>query len=68
MRVVLEVALIAMARKAIILEPNGVTSSTLFGIAALMLALSVAFYLERRAHGQPAAFRVTLYYFTNDFL
>ena len=47
-RVVLEVALIAMARKVIIEEPNTVPSSTLFGIAALILALSVAFYFERQ--------------------
>jgi uncharacterized membrane protein (DUF373 family) len=48
-RVVLEVALIAMARKVIIEEPNSVPSSTLLGIAALILALGVAFYFERHA-------------------
>jgi uncharacterized membrane protein (DUF373 family) len=48
-RVVLEVALIAMARKVIIEEPNNVPSLTLFGIAALILALSIAFYFERIA-------------------
>lgn len=48
-RVVLEVALIAMARKVIIEEPNNVPSLTLFGIAALILALGVAFYFERQA-------------------
>lgn len=48
-RVVLEVALIAMARKVIIEEPNAVSSLTLFGIAALILALGVAFYFERQA-------------------
>jgi len=47
-RVVLEVALIAMARKVIIEEPNEVPSSTLFGIAALILALGIAFYFERQ--------------------
>jgi len=47
-RVVLEVALIAMARKVIILEPDSVTSSTLLGIAALILALGIAFYFERQ--------------------
>jgi uncharacterized membrane protein (DUF373 family) len=47
-RVVLEVALIAMARKAIILEADSVTSSTLLGIAALILALGIAFYFERQ--------------------
>jgi uncharacterized membrane protein (DUF373 family) len=48
-RVVLEVALIAMARKVIIEEPNAVPSLTLVGIAALILALGVAFYFERQA-------------------
>lgn len=48
-RVVLEVALIAMARKVIIEEPNNVPSLTLFGIAALILALGIAFYFERHA-------------------
>jgi uncharacterized membrane protein (DUF373 family) len=38
-RVVLEVALIAMARKFIIEEPNNVPSLTLFGIAALISCL-----------------------------
>ena len=54
-RVVLEVALIAMARKVIIEEPNDVPSLTLFGIAALILALGLASYFERQtnreAHG-----------------
>jgi uncharacterized membrane protein (DUF373 family) len=49
LRVVLEVALIAMARKVIIEEPDNVTGLTLFGIAALILALSLAFYFERLA-------------------
>lgn len=54
-RVVLEVALIAMARKVIIEEPNTVPSLTLFGIAALILALGIAFYFERAAkYGLPA--------------
>ena len=48
-RVVLEVALIAMARKVIIEEPNTVSSLTLMGIAALILALAIAFYFERQA-------------------
>jgi uncharacterized membrane protein (DUF373 family) len=48
-RVVLEVALIAMARKVIVEEPNNVSSLTLLGIAALILALGVAFYFERQA-------------------
>jgi uncharacterized membrane protein (DUF373 family) len=48
-RVVLEVALIAMARKVIVEEPNSVSSLTLLGIAALILALGIAFYFERQA-------------------
>ncbi len=53
-RVVLEVALIAMARKVIIEEPNTVSSLTLMGIAALILALAIAFYFERQAKRDPA--------------
>jgi len=51
-RVVLEVALIAMARKVIIEEPNAVPSLTLFGIAALILALGIAYYFERQGKRQ----------------
>jgi uncharacterized membrane protein (DUF373 family) len=51
-RVVLEVALIAMARKVIILEPDHVSGLTLLGVAALILALGVAFYFERQAPGE----------------
>src|SRR5271168_5101336 len=56
-RVVLEVALIAMARKVIIEEPNVVPSLTLLGIAALILALAIAFYFERQSprHLRPEA-------------
>jgi uncharacterized membrane protein (DUF373 family) len=52
-RVVLEVALIAMARKVIVEEPNTVPSLTLFGIAALILALGIAFHVERQARREP---------------
>ena len=48
-RVVLEVALIAVARKVIIEEPNTVPSLILVGIAALIFALGIAFFFERRA-------------------
>jgi uncharacterized membrane protein (DUF373 family) len=47
-RVVLEVAL-EMARKVIIEEPNTVSSLTSLEIAALILALAIAFYFERQA-------------------
>ncbi len=46
--VVLEVALIAVARKVIILNLKEVSSGMLFGIAALIIALAGAFYLEKR--------------------
>ncbi|MGA9988132.1 MAG: phosphate-starvation-inducible PsiE family protein [Terriglobales bacterium] len=47
-RVVLEVALIALARKAIIEEPSTMPGLTLFGVAALILALGIALYFERQ--------------------
>ncbi len=47
-RLVLEVALIAIARKIIVLEPSSVAASAMFGVAALIFALAVAFYLERQ--------------------
>jgi uncharacterized membrane protein (DUF373 family) len=50
-RVVIEVALIAMARKVITEEPHAVPPAELFGIAALILALAIAFYFERQASG-----------------
>lgn len=48
-RVVLEAALIAVARKVITAEFNTVSALTLFGVAALILALAVAFYFERES-------------------
>ena len=50
-RVVLEVALIAIARKVITEDLHSVPALTLFGIAALILALGAAFYFERRSNG-----------------
>jgi uncharacterized membrane protein (DUF373 family) len=49
-RVVIEVALIAMARKVITEEPHLVSSMTLLGIAAIILALGIAFYFERNVN------------------
>jgi uncharacterized membrane protein (DUF373 family) len=46
-RILFEVALIAMVRKVTIEEPNSMSSLTLFGIAALILTLGIAFYIER---------------------
>jgi uncharacterized membrane protein (DUF373 family) len=55
-RLVLEVALIAMARKVIILEPNSVSALTLFGMASLILALGAAFFFERKMQaGEPGS-------------
>ncbi len=42
------VALIAVARKIIVLEPKGLPEGTLLAIAALVLALTVGYYLVRR--------------------
>ncbi|NOT53481.1 MAG: phosphate-starvation-inducible PsiE family protein, partial [Deltaproteobacteria bacterium] len=47
--IVLEVALIAIARKVIILEPKELSALTLLGIAALIVTLASAFYLEKHA-------------------
>jgi uncharacterized membrane protein (DUF373 family) len=52
-QVVLEVALIAMARKVIIEEPNAVPPLTLLGIAALILALGIVYFFERQAKPDP---------------
>jgi uncharacterized membrane protein (DUF373 family) len=52
LRVVLEVALIAMARNVIIEESNEAGSLALFAIASLILALGIAFYFERRVNQQ----------------
>lgn len=51
-RVVIEVALIAMARKAITEEPASVPAVTLFGVAALILALAAASFLQRKSGGE----------------
>jgi uncharacterized membrane protein (DUF373 family) len=47
--IVLEVALIAIARKVIILDPKELPALTLLGIAALIVTLASAFYLEKHA-------------------
>jgi uncharacterized membrane protein (DUF373 family) len=46
---VLIVALIAMARKIVVLEPKELAEGTLLGIAALVLALTLGYYLVRRS-------------------
>lgn len=51
--VVLEVALIAVARKVIILDYKKTPSTTLLGIAAIIVALAAAFYAMRRIRRLP---------------
>jgi uncharacterized membrane protein (DUF373 family) len=46
--VVIQVALIAIARKVIILDIKEVTSQTLIGIAAIVIALAIAYFFELR--------------------
>ena len=46
--VVIEVAMIAIARKVIILDVKELPSSTLLGIAAIIITLAVAYYLVKR--------------------
>ena len=53
--VVLSVAIIAIARKVIILDLKEVDSSSLLGIAAIILALFAGYYLMRRSHANPPA-------------
>jgi uncharacterized membrane protein (DUF373 family) len=48
--VVLSVALIAIARKVIILDLKKVDSMSLFGIAAIILSLSAGYFLMRKCH------------------
>jgi uncharacterized membrane protein (DUF373 family) len=50
--VVLEVALIAIARKIIILDTSKVGGLTLMALAALVVALGVAFWLVRATRGR----------------
>lgn len=47
--IVLEVAIIAVARKVILLDYKEYSGLTILAIAALILALAVGFYLEKRA-------------------
>jgi uncharacterized membrane protein (DUF373 family) len=47
--VVLEVALIAIARKVILLDFKEYSGLTVFAIAALIIALAAGYYLEKRS-------------------
>ncbi|MCX7988218.1 MAG: phosphate-starvation-inducible PsiE family protein [Thermodesulfovibrio sp.] len=46
-KVVLAVAMIAIARKVIILDVKEISSITMLGIAAIILALSIGYYLSK---------------------
>jgi uncharacterized membrane protein (DUF373 family) len=46
---VLTLAMIAVARKIIVLEPKELPEGTLLGIAALVIALALGFYVMRRS-------------------
>jgi uncharacterized membrane protein (DUF373 family) len=47
--IVLEVALVAIARKVIILDVKELPSLTLIGVAAVIIALAAAYYVEKRS-------------------
>lgn len=51
--IVLEVALIAIARKVIILDLEKYENLTVIGMAGLILAVAVAFYVVRRKISRP---------------
>jgi len=53
--IVLEVALIAIARKVIILDVKELSPLTLVGIAALVITLAAAYHLERRGRRYASA-------------
>lgn len=48
--VVFTVALIAIARKVIILDIKEIPSNTLLGIAVIVIALSIGYYLLKQSH------------------
>jgi uncharacterized membrane protein (DUF373 family) len=50
---VLAVALIAVARKVIVVEPKDLPPATLFAVGALVVALAVGQYLLQRARRSP---------------
>lgn len=54
---VLEIALVALARKAIVLDLEKYDGVTLLGLAAVVLALGFALYLQQRDRGAVAGGR-----------
>jgi uncharacterized membrane protein (DUF373 family) len=51
--VVLSVAIIAIARKVIILDMKSLDSLSLLGIAAIIVALTLGYYFMKRSHPAP---------------
>jgi uncharacterized membrane protein (DUF373 family) len=51
-RIVIAVAIIAIARKVIILDVKDLSGQVLLGIAAIILALSIGYYLIKRKPGE----------------
>ena len=47
--IVLEVALIAVARKIVIIDIKEYSSVTLLAVAAIIIALAIAYYLQKKA-------------------
>lgn len=50
--VILAVGIVAVARKVLIIEHKQIDGNTILGIAALILALSVSYYLVRLSHSK----------------
>lgn len=50
--IVLEVALIAVARKVVIIDVKDYSPNTLFAIAAIVISLAGAYYLQKRARNR----------------
>lgn len=55
LQVVFMVALIAVARKVIILDIKNFPGITLIGVGAIILALSIGYYLIRKVHKSPSS-------------
>ena len=55
---VLAVAVIAVARKIVVVDPKELPEGALLGIAAVMLALTLGYYLVRRTHRENDASRL----------
>lgn len=53
--VVILVAMLAMARKIVTLDPKEIPGVSLLGIAAIIVALAIAYYVFKRAHDKDAA-------------